>query len=184
MRAEELIALQRPALLPLVGQTRIDNPAVIIPEVVSTLKTVSNAALRGHLFSGLLALVNDEEITKMIDRLVEKEELLTNTPFLRRIREEARTEALIEGRVEGRVEGRAEGRAEGLIEGIQISRRQDILDLLVWRFDPPASLYQQIEKVLATITDVTILQMLHKTAAQAPDLAEFQSTLAELATQP
>jgi predicted transposase YdaD len=45
MRAEELLALQRPALLPLVGQTQIDNPGVIIPEVVSTLKTVSDAAL-------------------------------------------------------------------------------------------------------------------------------------------
>jgi hypothetical protein len=161
--------------VPLVGQTQIDNPGVIIPEVVSTLKTVSDAALQGHLFSGLLALVDDEEIIKMIDRLVEKEELLTNTPFLRRIREEARIEA--------RLEWLVEGRAEGLAEGIQISRRQDILNLLVWRFDPPVSLYQQIEKVLATITNVTILQMLHKTAAQAPDLAEFQSILAKVAAQ-
>jgi hypothetical protein len=196
MRAEELLALQRPALLPLVGQTRIDNPGVIIPEVVSTLKTLPNVALRGHLLSGLLALVNDEEIIKMIDKLIEKEELLTNTPFLRRIREEARIEALVEGRAEGLakgraeglakglIEGHAEGRAEGLTEGIQLSQRRDILNLLVWRFDPPASLYQQIEKVLMSVTDATVLEMLLKSAVQAPDLGAFQATLSQLASQP
>jgi hypothetical protein len=52
---------------------------------------------------------------------VEREELLLDTPFMRHMREEATR------------------------EGVLTSRRQSILDVLRFRFDPPVSVYQQLE---------------------------------------
>src|SRR4029450_2232874 len=38
MAAEDLLALDQPALLALVGQTRLDHPAVVLPAVVARLR--------------------------------------------------------------------------------------------------------------------------------------------------
>jgi hypothetical protein len=51
---------------------------------------------------------------EMVERLVKREELLLDTPFLRRLR----------------------------AEGALMARRQSILDVLRLRFDPPVSVYQ------------------------------------------
>ena len=53
----------------------------------------------------------------MVERLIDREALLMDTPFLRRIREE----------------GRAEGRAEARAEAALAARRRSILDVLVVR---------------------------------------------------
>jgi predicted transposase YdaD len=108
LSARELLALGSPALLALVGQTRIEQPEVVLPEVLSRLRRVPEPERRSRLFTALLALIEDEEITEMVERLLESDELLMDTPFLRRIREEGRQE----------------------------SRRQDILQALTLRFGP------------------------------------------------
>ena len=46
MQAEELLALGRPALLPLIGQTHIASPAKIIPQVVATIGQVEDFGQR------------------------------------------------------------------------------------------------------------------------------------------
>ena len=61
MRAEELLRLERPALLPLVGQTQIDHPELIIPEVVARLKAVPDATYRNQLIDEFLALMDEEQ---------------------------------------------------------------------------------------------------------------------------
>ena len=61
----------------------------------------------------------------MVEGRLEQDRLLLETPFLRRLR------------------------AEGALMG----RRQSILDVLRLRFDPPISVYQQLERYLETITD-------------------------------
>ena len=103
----------------------------------------------------------------MVERLIDREELLLDTPFLRRIR--------AEGRAEGRVEGRAEARAEGALA----TRRRSILDVMVVRFDPPASVYQRIEQQLETIADEANLTQLLATAIRVESVADFQATLAQ-----
>lgn len=175
MRAQDLMALQRPALLPLVGLTIIDDPPAVLPEIVEAVQTVPDEGLRQRLVTSLVTLLSDEEMTKMIENLVENEEFLIDSPYLRRLRERARLEAL--------TEGRAEGRAEGVLA----ARRKDILNVLVWRFDPPASVYQQIENVLERIIDEELLNALHKSAVQSGELADFQKflqTASAPATQP
>ena len=88
--AEELLALETPALLALVGQTRIDQPTVVLPSVVARLRRVPDAERRGRLLTAMLALLPEEEMIAMVERLLEDDALLLDTPYLRRIREEGR----------------------------------------------------------------------------------------------
>jgi predicted transposase YdaD len=92
MRAEELLAIGRPALLALIGQTQIETPETVLPDVVARLQRVPDPERRGRLLAALTALIPEEEIIVMVERLVDREELLLDTPFLRRIREEGRAE--------------------------------------------------------------------------------------------
>ena len=97
----------------------------------------------------------------MVERLIDHEDVLLDTPFLRRLREEAR----------------AEGKAQGVEEGMLVARRRSILDVLVTRFDPPASVYRQLEQHLETITEASRLADLLTMAIRAHNMAAFQATL-------
>ena len=163
MRAEELLAMGRPALLALIGQTQIETPEAVLPDVVARLQSVPDPERRDRLLTALTALIPEEEMVAMVERMIDREELLLDTPFLRRIREE------------GRTEGRAEGRAEAALA----ARRRSILDVLVVRFDPPVSVYQQIERQLATITDEAHLAQLLAAAVRAESVADFQATMSQ-----
>jgi len=157
MQATELLKLQRPGLLPLLGQTKIDNPAVVIPQVIDILTQLENEDLKRRLFTSLMALVENEEIATMLEKLIEREELLMDTPFLRRLRKEAHE--------------------EGRTQGALLMRRQDILDALILRFDPAASIYRELEKMLAAIESETELERLFAAAIRAANLADFQTAL-------
>ncbi|MEN8219981.1 MAG: AAA-like domain-containing protein [Pseudomonadota bacterium] len=61
-----------------------------------------------------------------------------------------------------------------------LTRRRDLLDVLVLRFDPPSSLYQQIEQDLSNFTDVTLLKKLLAAAVQSEDVTAFQSVMENL----
>ena len=113
MRAEELLAVGRPALLALVGQTHIEAPETMLPEVVARVQSIPEPEIRGRLLTALTALIPEEEIVAMVERLIDREELLLDTPFLRRIREEGRD---LEGRAFSR-RSYAEGLHAGLAEG-------------------------------------------------------------------
>jgi flagellar biosynthesis/type III secretory pathway protein FliH len=113
----------------------------------------------------------------MVERLIDSEELLLDTPFLRRLRAEGHAEGQAEGRIEGRAEGQAEGQREGQVAGVLLARRRSILDVLVVRFDPPASVYQQVERALETCTDELRLTRLLAAAVRAENVAAFQIML-------
>jgi predicted transposase YdaD len=175
MAAEELLAFGRPGLLPLIGQTRIEQPEVIIPQVIATLKKdVEDRNLQTRLLASLLALTDDEEIVAMIEKLSDSDELLLDTPYLRRLRNRARQEGLQEGHTEGHTRGRAEGRAEG----IRLARQQDILDALVLRFELSARVYRDIEKALIAIDKDAQLEQLFAAAIGSATIDEVQQVLA------
>jgi hypothetical protein len=109
MSAEDLLALDQPALLALVGQTRLDRLAVVLPAVVARLRQVPDPEACARLLTALLALIPQEEIVTMVEKLLE-DDMLFDSPFLRRIREE--------------------GREEGLLA----ARRRSIVEALTWRF--------------------------------------------------
>ena len=151
MQAEELVAVGRPALLALVGQTHIEAPEVLLPRVVTRIRNVSDAEIRGRLLTALVALIPQEEIIAMVERLLEEDRLLLDTPFLRRMR----------------------------AEGALMARRQSILDALRLRFDPPISVYQQFERYLEAITDEAQLEKLFAVAVRGENLADFQAAMRE-----
>ncbi|MEZ4733324.1 MAG: hypothetical protein R3E79_40025 [Caldilineaceae bacterium] len=95
IKAEELVALNRPGLSALVGLTKMDNPATILPKVVEQIQAVPDAEVRRHLLAGLIALIEDQEIIYMIRKMVKEEGLLMNTPFLREVRNDARRSAVV-----------------------------------------------------------------------------------------
>ncbi|RKZ93175.1 MAG: hypothetical protein DRR19_01915 [Candidatus Parabeggiatoa sp. nov. 1] len=121
--------------------------------------------------------MNDEELVKMIERMIATDDLLLDTPFLRRLREEGREAGFEEGREEGHKEGREEGRENGREEGELIARRRDLLDVLVLRFDPPFSFYQQTEQRLLDFSDDAQLKKLFTTAVQCEDVKAFQTAM-------
>lgn len=163
MPAEALEALGRVALLPLVGQTQMASPEVVLPRVVARLRRVPEAESRGRLLTALLALMQEEEMVTMVERLLEDDAVLVDTPYLRRIRSE------------GREEGREEGRQEGELRG----RRRGIIEALRLRFDLPEAVTDQMEHDLETLSDASRLEALFAAAIQRPSLAEFQTALAQ-----
>jgi uncharacterized protein DUF4351 len=72
------------------------QPEVILPAVVTRIRSVADNALRGHILSALLALLPDEEMVSMVERLLEEDEWLLELPFQQRI--------LAEGRRQGEAE--------------------------------------------------------------------------------
>jgi predicted transposase YdaD len=92
MQAEALMAARQVAPLALLGHTQIAQPEVILPEVVSRMRGVADVALRDHLLTALVALLPEEEMISMVERLLEEDEWLLELPFQRRIRAEGRRE--------------------------------------------------------------------------------------------
>jgi predicted transposase YdaD len=169
MAAEDLLALDQPALLALVGQTRLDRPAVVLPAVVARLRQVPDVEARGRLLTGLLTLLPQEEMIAMVEKLLEDETLLLDTPYLRRLREE--------GREEGREAGREEGREAGREEGLLLARRRSIVEVLTIRFAPPAAAIQPVTQYVETLTDAAALERLLAVAVRSASLAEFQTAM-------
>lgn len=90
----------------------------------------------------------------MVEKLIEQEGLLMNTPFLQRIRAEGRQQA----------------------------RRETILEVLALRFDPAISVYREIENSVAKITDDPALDHFFTAAIKAATLADFQEILQQVTT--
>jgi len=172
MKAEKLLKLNRPALLALIGQTQIDYPKKVLPQVVKRLRTVADDEMRGRLFTALLALINDQEMIDMIERMIARDNLLLDTPYIRRWRDE--------GFQDGLEEGREEGFDKGLKKGSLIARRRSLLEVLASRFEPPFPLYQEIEEDLSTITNERKLKTLLTTAIQSEDLTAFKNVMDNL----
>jgi hypothetical protein len=159
--AEELLGLGRPALLTLIGQTRIEDPARVVPQAVATIGQVADDQERSRLFMAFTSLMRDEEVVKMAERLMEAmdQDLLMDTPFLRRIR------------TESEARGEAKWRATEL--------RQIILDILATRLEPSLAAYRRIEARVAAINDIERLRNLVQAVVSAANTAEFERMLGE-----
>ena len=108
--------------------------------------------------------------------MIAKDDLILDTPYMRRLREQGREEGLLQGLEKGFKEGCKEGRTEGSL----IARRRALLDVLVLRFEPPSPLYQQIEERLLTFNNEAQLKTLLTAAVKSKDMAAFQSVMENL----
>ena len=153
MKAEELVEMEKPTLLGLIGQTQITEPETLLPLVVEMVKTLPNVEMQKRLFTEMLLLIEDDEVLKMLDRLIENEDLLLNTPMMRRLRR------------------------QGFEEGSLNKSHDAILKIVDIRFQPQSPLRQQFEQQLAPIVNETMLDMLLMTAVQCQTIVEFQTLL-------
>jgi predicted transposase YdaD len=165
MPAEELLALDKIPLLALVGLTRIDKPAETIPYVLAKIRSVVDGTVRQQLLTILVSLTEEKEIVTMIEELLyPEEELLIDTPFLRRMREmgwrEGHTEGQLKGRAEGRVEGRTEGQLQGEAHLLERQLHQRFGELPLWvksRLQQAAA--EQLERWSLRVLDAPRLEL-------------------------
>jgi len=192
MQADDLLALGRPALLALIGQTRIEEPERVLPQVMDTIGQTSDEEKRIRLLAALTSLMRDEEVLEMAEQMIRAidRDLMLDTPFLRRIRERERAEGRTEGRTEGRIEGRAEGQIEGQIEELT----EAILEVLTARLDISMRTYRRLERRLSTVAGDSIgtdrerlaaevlerLRGLLRAAVLVTDVAGFEQALESL----
>lgn len=78
------------------GLMQIQQPEVTLPKMVERLKAEPDASVRKDLFNALLALLNNEECLAMLEKLVDPDEFLLDTPFLRQICKQSKVEDILE----------------------------------------------------------------------------------------
>jgi predicted transposase YdaD len=174
MAAEEILALGRPALLPLVGQAKLTDPKTTLPRVLAQIKGVADATQRSNLLELFVSLIADKGILAMARNLIIEEELLVGTPYMEWL-QEMRLEELEKGRHEGLEKGIQKGRQEATLTTFQKS----IVEILHARFGPSVATLTNLETTLTKIADAEVLQALLIKASLAPDLSTFQALLAQ-----
>jgi predicted transposase YdaD len=101
--------------------------------VVAKIRSVAEVTKRQQLFTMLISLAEQEEIATMIEgMLYPDEDLLIDTPFLRKMRETGWREGQTAGLVAGRTEGRAEGIKQGECHLLSRQLRQRFGELPAW----------------------------------------------------
>jgi flagellar biosynthesis/type III secretory pathway protein FliH len=114
----------------------------------------------------------------MTEQLIEMEEdVLIDSPYLRRIREQGVMQGLEQGREEGLEQGRKEGKEEGIEEGHKIALRENILDALSERFNPPVKMYRAIEQAVGSLNDEKTLRSLFTTVLRVETVEEFRQVV-------
>lgn len=62
--AETLLVLDNPAVLALIGQTRLRQPEMILSQAIASIRRVSEGEQKERLLTGLVSLLRNEEVLK------------------------------------------------------------------------------------------------------------------------
>lgn len=101
MDAEALLALNRPALLVLIGQTRLREPGPMLTQAVQQIIAGTEGETQVRLLAELLLLCSDEELAAMAEEIITRDDGLPETPMMRKLREKGHAEGLVEGLEKG-----------------------------------------------------------------------------------
>ena len=177
MSAETLLALDIPALLVLIGQTRIEKPSEIIPKVIQRIKAqVPDTEKLAELLSMMKVLQINKEVSEMVDKYLAEMELDEfDTPYLRELREEANRKA-----EENYIKTMDDRKYQWIEEGEIKALREFLLESIALRFTAPIISYKQIEAQIENIRDVEVLRSLFKKAIVAPDFNTFSQNAANI----
>ncbi|RRR73718.1 MAG: DUF4351 domain-containing protein, partial [Candidatus Viridilinea halotolerans] len=136
---EDLLALNRPALLALIGQTRLRDPKPMLTQAVRQIMERTSGERQEQLLAEFLLLCTDKELAAMAEQIIRYDRYgIPESPLISKWKEE--------GRVEGRVEGKAEGIEEGQV--------RLLLRLLTHRWGPLSA------ELIAQVQALTAIQML------------------------
>lgn len=92
MDAEALLALQRPALLVLIGQTHIREPESILTQAVQQLVQETQGEVQERLLAELLLLCSDKELAFMAEQIITSAYGIPETPMMLKLRAQGREE--------------------------------------------------------------------------------------------
>jgi predicted transposase/invertase (TIGR01784 family) len=172
IEAESLFALNNPAFLALIGQTRLTDPQRTLPQALQAIRATT-AEEKERLLTALVSLLRTEEVIEMVEKMLEAgETLLLDTPYLRRMRELG----LREGMQIGREKGREEGREEGL--------REAILEAVVRKFNPSAVDYRTLQHQLENVQGAEALHQLLLALFDAEDTTVILTLVEKITESP
>ena len=201
MTPADLLQMAPPALSALVGLTRRQQPEEELPQALSRIRSVADADQRQRLLTAMVSLLPTEEVTQMVEQLLEASEtLLLDTPYLRRMREKGvqigREQGIQIGLEKGQQIGREQGVQIGLEKGQQIGReqgvqigreqgiREAILEAVARRFNPPATDYRELQRRLESIHQPDQLQQVLLALFDAQNTAVILDLLHNLTNTP
>jgi len=160
---EKLLELKRPGLLPLIGQTKIENPDELIPHVYAEIKSVPNEEAQHKLLTELLALLQDKEIIEMVESLIERDEWVLDTEEYRNlVRRQTR---------------------QAEVERSREIRRQDILNQAAIRYDLSMREGLRLQKCLSTISDDEKFSGIFEAVVQIQDFEQFYTVVEDVASE-
>ncbi len=94
MDAEQFLvqAQKYPFLLVLIGQTRINNPSKLVPQLIAQVKAIPDEKDQAEVLVYIQMLIHDRGILAMIQQHIETEGLFGDSPYLEQVRAAARQE--------------------------------------------------------------------------------------------
>ena len=129
IKASEILATNNPALISLIGLTKLARPEQEVFEALDKIKETADNEDKKDLLGTLLILLPSERLVDMVQEQLEKEDWLLNTPFLQKIRGQGREE----GREEEREELAKKLKEDGMpIEKIAKLTNIDIKEIESW----------------------------------------------------
>lgn len=124
--ADEWLELDIPALLPLIAQTRMDEPERQLQAAMERIYTLEDKEEVANLLFILATMLKEEGLKPMVQMFISQKEIM-ESPLVR--------DFYLKGRDEGFEQGRNEGRNEGIYQGREQGREESIIEVLQSRFD-------------------------------------------------
>lgn len=160
--ADEWLAMDIPALLPLIAQTRMDEPEQQLQQAMERIYQLEDAEEVANLLYILSAMIKEKGLQTMVQTFISKHEIMESPPIIR------------DFYLKGQQEGHAEGRAEGILQG----KVHYILKLLQLTIQQNLSKYDYAAiKNFLTAMDEATLDKAFQQAASVSDLAAFKAWL-------
>jgi hypothetical protein len=158
-----------PLLLTLVS----DDKTKVLEEERALILAEPDAQKRRDLLALAMTVATRHFDSRYLRRFFTEQEV-------RQMEEATFIEEIFEKRINERLDmARAQVRQEGFEKGAWQTSYDNILDVLVARFNPPVTRYRQIERRLEVVQDVETLRELLVTLVQVEDLAGFEQALAQ-----
>ncbi|MFQ6073404.1 MAG: hypothetical protein ACE5KT_12005, partial [Methanosarcinales archaeon] len=147
-------------LYPLLGLTKLTEPTEeIFREIISEIKSIENIIIAHdtlYCFKILSEIMHPKEL---LDALIKKEDIMEST-IAKEIYQDGMQEGLIKGKLE--------------------NLQDNIMGVLLARFDVPLKSGKQLEEKIKAINSIPILQKLHIDAVKAQSFEDFLKVLDKL----
>lgn len=156
MNAEDLlqVAQTRPAVLPLIGLTRIRDPQVIGPQIAQVIAHIADPMMQQTVLELLFKLIDEKEVYMIVEDALLNDPQFANWPYVERMREI-------------KDEGIQLGMQQGIEQGVMRNLRDNIIEIVRLRFPNSPNIVDHVQQYLDTVSDEARLRELFAAAVQA-----------------